>query len=67
MIGADIRHFVFLENAEHTLKIIKCMLSIGLTFLAYAQCNLNKFKRMLSIICRNKKNCSNFKLTLSIS
>jgi hypothetical protein len=29
MIGADIRHFVFLEIAEHTLKIIKHMLSIG--------------------------------------
>jgi hypothetical protein len=22
MIGADIRHFVFLANAEHTLKIM---------------------------------------------
>jgi hypothetical protein len=22
MIGADIRHFVFLANAEHTLKIL---------------------------------------------
>jgi hypothetical protein len=32
MIGADIHHFVLLANAEHTLKIIKRMLSIGLKF-----------------------------------
>jgi hypothetical protein len=30
MIGADIRHFVFLANAEHTLKIVWRMLSISL-------------------------------------
>jgi hypothetical protein len=28
MIGADIRHFVFLAGAEHTLMIMSRMLSI---------------------------------------
>jgi hypothetical protein len=32
MIGADIRHFVFLANAEHTLKIMERMLSIRFRF-----------------------------------
>jgi hypothetical protein len=32
MIGADIRHFVFLANAEHTLKILLRLLSVSLTF-----------------------------------
>jgi hypothetical protein len=40
--------------------------SNGLTFFAYSRWKLNKFKHMLSIICRNQNNCSNFKLALSI-
>jgi hypothetical protein len=28
LFGEDIRHFVFLANAEHTLKIIKRMISV---------------------------------------
>ncbi len=45
LIWADIRHFVFLANAEHMLKI------------AHAEpCELSILCRMLSIICRNKKN-----------
>jgi hypothetical protein len=55
MIWADIRHFVYLANAKLMLKIIKRTLNVRLTFLAYAQCKLNKLKLMLSIICRNKK------------
>jgi hypothetical protein len=57
LFGEDIRHFVFLANAEHTLKIIKRMISVCLTFFsvcsAYAQRKLDKLKRMLSTICRN--------------
>jgi hypothetical protein len=32
LFGEDIRHFVFLANAEHTLKIIKRTISVRLTF-----------------------------------
>ncbi len=32
LFGKDIRHFVFLTNAEHTLQIIKRMISVRLTF-----------------------------------
>jgi len=32
LFGEDIRHFVFLANAEHTLKIIKRTISVSLTF-----------------------------------
>jgi hypothetical protein len=32
LFGEDIRHFVFLANAEHTLKIIKRMISVRLKF-----------------------------------
>jgi hypothetical protein len=66
LFGEDIRHFVFLANAEHTLKIIKHTISVHLTFLAYAQRKLDKLKRMLSIICRNFKKRYKFKLTLTV-
>ncbi len=39
MIGADIRHFVFLAKAEHTLKII----------VAHAEHTLKILWRMLSV------------------
>jgi hypothetical protein len=55
LFGQDIHHFVFLANAEHTLKIIKRTISVRLTFLAYAQRKLDKLKCMLSIIYRNFK------------
>ncbi len=32
LFGEDIHHFVFLANAEHTLKIIKRMISVRLKF-----------------------------------
>jgi hypothetical protein len=60
------RHFVFLANAEPTLKNIKRMISVRLIFLAYAQRKLNVLKRTLSIICRNLKKRYDFKLTLSV-
>ncbi len=59
-------HFVFLANAEPTLKNIKRTISVRLIFLAYAQRKLNTLKRTLSIICRNFKKRYNFKLTLSV-
>jgi hypothetical protein len=49
------RHFVFLANAEPTLKNIKRTISVCLIFLVYAQCKLNTLKRTLSLICRNCK------------
>ncbi len=70
LFGEDILHFVFLANAEHTLKIIKRTISVRLTFFsvcsAYAQRKLDMLKRMLSIICRNFKKRYKFKLTLSV-
>jgi hypothetical protein len=60
LFGEDNRHFVFLANAEHTLKIIKCKISIRLTFFSVSLISL--IKRMLSIICRNFKKGVNLSL-----
>jgi hypothetical protein len=66
MIGADIRHFVFLAKAEHTLKIMWRMLSIicrnqknGILsdHLKIASKN-GKIKRMLSMRYRLFSVCS---------
>jgi hypothetical protein len=60
------RRFVFLANAEPTLKNINRTISVRLIFFAYAQRKLNTLKRTLSIICRNFEKRYNFKLTQSV-
>jgi hypothetical protein len=45
MTGADIRHFVFLANAEHTLKILYRMLSVSLTFCSVCLASFAKKKK----------------------
>jgi hypothetical protein len=47
MIGADIRHFVFSANAEHTLKILKRVLSVSLTFFSVIRASFAEIKKLL--------------------
>jgi hypothetical protein len=46
MIGADIRHFVFLAKAEYTLKIMR-MLSVSLTFFSVCWASFAEIKKIV--------------------